>query len=67
MANHTIYVRNLEMLARVKEMAKAEGISFSRLVERELRVWVEREERLRARVKAERAKLTEMRREAGLE
>ena len=67
MANHTIYVRNLEMLARVKEMAKAEGISFSRLVERELRVWVEREERLRARVKAERAKLAEMRREAGLE
>lgn len=45
MANHTIYVRDLAVWNKVKELAKAEGKSMSSIIEQEVRTWVMKQEK----------------------
>jgi hypothetical protein len=43
--SRTIYVKDIETWNRAKELAKAEGLSMSALIDRELRIWIAKRER----------------------
>ncbi len=45
MPTKTIYVRDQQLWDRCKTEAAAEGLSMSALIEREVRVWVEKQEK----------------------